>query len=39
LSLASDQNTRKSFKKANKKVAKNYISKNIIRKYIELYEI
>ena len=39
LSLASEPETRKKFTKESKQVAQNYISKNIIKKYIELYEI
>lgn len=39
LSLSRDKQTRKSFKKANKEVAEKYISENIIKKYIQLYEI
>lgn len=39
LSLASDTVTRSKFKKANKQVAKRYISENIITQYIDLYEI
>ena len=39
LSLASEPETRKKFTKESKKIAKSYISKNIIKKYIELYEI
>jgi len=39
LALAKDSDTRKKFKKANKKIAEKYISENIIKKYIKLYEV